>query len=167
MSTASRDGTPCLVPLSFVWHGERLVMATRKNNPTARNLAANGACRVALGPTRDVVLLESTAEVLASDALPEDTGAAFAAKLGWDPRGRDAWVFLSFRPHRILAWREVNELPERELMRDGVWRVQAASFGSARGRCARNRPLRDDRGHGESSTAPASAHDRVSRRRRP
>ncbi|AOP49000.1 pyridoxamine 5'-phosphate oxidase family protein [Streptomyces lydicus] len=123
VSTASPEGAPYLMPLSFVWHDDRLVMATRKNNPTARNLAADGACWVALGPTRDVVLIESTAEVLASDALPDDTGAAFVAKLGWDPRGRAAWVFLSFRPRRVLAWREANELPERELMRDGVWRV--------------------------------------------
>ncbi|MEU9502993.1 hypothetical protein [Streptomyces sp. NPDC048196] len=78
---------------------------------------------MALGPTRDVVLMESTAETVASDALPDDMGKAFAEKLGWDPRGREAWVFLVFRPRRILVWREVNELAERELMRDGVWRV--------------------------------------------
>ncbi|WP_030417266.1 pyridoxamine 5'-phosphate oxidase family protein [Streptomyces sp. NRRL S-1448] len=123
ISSASADGTPYLVPLSFVWHDERLVMATKKNNPTARNLRANGACWVALGPTRDVVLMESTAETVASDALPDDMGKAFAEKLGWDPRGREAWVFLVFRPRRILVWREVNELARRELMRDGVWRV--------------------------------------------
>lgn len=123
VSSSSGEGVPCLVPLSFVWHDGRLVMATKKNNPTARNLAANGACWVALGPTRDVVLIESTAECVASNALPDDVGAAFAQKLGWDPRGRDAWVFLSFRPRRLLAWREENELAGRELMRDGVWRV--------------------------------------------
>ncbi|WP_030810083.1 pyridoxamine 5'-phosphate oxidase family protein [Streptomyces sp. NRRL S-337] len=123
ISSASADGTPYLVPLSFVWHDERLVMATKKNNPTARNLRANGACWVALGPTRDVVLIESTAETVASDALPDDMGKAFAEKLGWDPRGREAWVFLAFRPRRILVWREENELAGRELMRDGVWRV--------------------------------------------
>ncbi|MFF4290505.1 pyridoxamine 5'-phosphate oxidase family protein [Streptomyces sp. NPDC001633] len=123
ISSASVDGTPYLVPLSFVWHDERLVMATKKNNPTARNLRANGACWVALGPTRDVVLMESTAETVASDALPDDMGKAFAEKLGWDPRGREAWVFLVFRPRRVLVWREVNELAGRELMRDGVWRV--------------------------------------------
>ncbi|WP_310726442.1 pyridoxamine 5'-phosphate oxidase family protein [Streptomyces sp. N2A] len=123
ISSGSADGTPYLVPLSFVWHDERLVMATKKNNPTARNLRANGACWVALGPTRDVVLIESTAETVASDALPDDMGKAFAEKLGWDPRGREAWVFLVFRPRRILVWREVNELAGRELMRDGVWRV--------------------------------------------
>ena len=31
------------------------------------------------------------------------------------------WFRIS--PCRIQAWREVNELPERELMRDGRWLV--------------------------------------------
>ncbi|MGW2631031.1 pyridoxamine 5'-phosphate oxidase family protein [Streptomyces chattanoogensis] len=123
VSSASADGAPCLVPLSFVWHGGRLLMATKSTNPTAHNLQGNGACRIALGPTRDVVLLDCTAQVIASDALPDAAGEAFAEKLGWDPRGRSAWVFLAFRPQRVLAWREENELAARELMRDGVWVV--------------------------------------------
>ncbi|MFC9883279.1 pyridoxamine 5'-phosphate oxidase family protein [Streptomyces libani] len=123
VSSASGEGPPRLVPLSFVWHDERLWMATKAKNPTVRNLRAQDECWVALGPTRDVVLIESTAEVIASDGLPDDTGDAFVKKLGWDPRGRDTWVFLAFRPRRMLVWREENELAERELMRDGVWRV--------------------------------------------
>jgi hypothetical protein len=31
------------------------------------------------------------------------------------------WFRIS--PRRIQAWREVNELPDRELMRDGRWLV--------------------------------------------
>ncbi|MEW9515518.1 hypothetical protein [Streptomyces tubercidicus] len=69
------------------------------------------------------MLIESTAEVIASDGLPDDTGEALARKLGWDPRGREARVFLAFRPLRMLVWREENEPAERELMRDGAWRV--------------------------------------------
>ncbi|WP_406707987.1 hypothetical protein [Streptomyces halobius] len=34
VSSASGDGTPCLVPLSFVWHGERLLMATKASAGT-------------------------------------------------------------------------------------------------------------------------------------
>ncbi|MEV0371133.1 pyridoxamine 5'-phosphate oxidase family protein [Streptomyces sp. NPDC050636] len=123
VSSASSDGTPCLVPLSFLWHGDRLLMATKAANPTARNLKARGDCWVAMGPTRDVVLVQSTAEVIGSSDLPADAGDAFAQKLGWDPRGRSAWVFLEFRPHRVLAWREENELAGRELMKEGVWAV--------------------------------------------
>ena len=31
------------------------------------------------------------------------------------------WIRIS--PRRIQAWREVNEMPDRELMRDGRWLV--------------------------------------------
>ncbi|WP_438485137.1 pyridoxamine 5'-phosphate oxidase family protein [Streptomyces sp. S186] len=123
VSSASADGAPTLVPLSFVWHDERLVMSTKGTNPTARNLAARPESRVALGTTRDVVLADCTVEVLANDALPQDAADALAAKLGWNPRGYASWVFLRFTPHRLLVWREENELAGRVLMRDGVWRV--------------------------------------------
>ncbi|KUL36986.1 pyridoxamine 5'-phosphate oxidase [Streptomyces sp. NRRL F-4489] len=123
VSSVSDDGTPALVPLSFVWYGERLLMATKRRNPTARNLAARPESRVALGTTRDVVLAHCTTEVLACDTLPRDAADAFAAKLGWDPYGRATWVYLRFTPRRLLVWREANELPGRELMRDGSWIV--------------------------------------------
>jgi hypothetical protein len=36
------------------------------------------------------------------------------------------WFRIS--PRRIQAWREVNELPDRELMRDGRWLVEAGQI---------------------------------------
>lgn len=123
VSTASPDGVPCLVPLSFVWHDGALLLSTRATTPTARNLRRSPECRIALGYTRDVVLIDGRAEVIASDALPVDAGTAFARTLGWDPRGRRPWVFLRVRPRRVRAWREENELAEREVMRDGEWVV--------------------------------------------
>jgi len=123
VSTVNPDGSPCLVPLSFVWHGGALLMSTKASRPTARNLRTGGRVRVALGHTRDVVLIDARAEVVPSDRLPDAEGDAFVGKLGWDPRGRGAWVFLRLLPERLLAWREENELADRELMRDGVWVV--------------------------------------------
>lgn len=35
VATASADGVPTLVPLSFVWDRGTLLMATRRTNPTA------------------------------------------------------------------------------------------------------------------------------------
>ncbi len=123
VSTASRSGETCLVPLSFLWHDGALVMTTRTTNPTAVNVAETGLATIALGHTRDVVLIEARAEALASDALPTATGDAFATKLNWDTRGRPRWCFLLFRPRTIRAWREVNELAGRLLMEDGAWLV--------------------------------------------
>lgn len=123
VSTAAPDGTPYLVPLSFVWYEQCLLMCTKASNPTAHNLTVNGRCWIALGHTRDVVLVESTAEPLTVDELPDGAGDAFVGKLRWDPRGNPNVVFLRFRPRRVSAWREENELAGRELMRDGVWLV--------------------------------------------
>ncbi|RKN11915.1 pyridoxamine 5'-phosphate oxidase family protein [Streptomyces radicis] len=126
VATADAAGEPCLVPLSFVWHGGALVMTTRAANPTAVNAAASGRAVVSLGHTRDVVLIDARVEVVADGALGEAEGEAFVAKLAWDTRGRPGWVFLRFHPRAIRAWREVNELPGRQLMANGVWLVQGA-----------------------------------------
>ncbi|MEV7401194.1 pyridoxamine 5'-phosphate oxidase family protein [Streptomyces sp. NPDC091267] len=121
VSTASADGVPTLVPLSFVWDHGTLLMATRRTNPTAVNVTPSGQARIAVGHTRDVVLIEATAEVIEGTDLPEDSGDAFATKLDWDLRGRSTWVYLRFTPYAVRAWREENELAGRELMADGRW----------------------------------------------
>ncbi|MEU9864088.1 pyridoxamine 5'-phosphate oxidase family protein [Streptomyces sp. NPDC047971] len=132
-ATASAHGEPCLVPLSFVWDtGDApdgradegtLLLCTRRNNPTARNLTPSGEVRLSLGHTRDVVLIEGTAEKVEGSELPTSSADAFAAKLAWDPRDRPEWVYLRITPRSVKSWREVNELAERELMRDGTWLV--------------------------------------------
>jgi hypothetical protein len=57
VASASADGAPYLVPLSF-WDGEALLMATPTDSPTGRNLAATRAVRLGLGHTRDVSMIE-------------------------------------------------------------------------------------------------------------
>ncbi|MEE1810243.1 pyridoxamine 5'-phosphate oxidase family protein [Streptomyces sp. BE133] len=135
VASASADGAPYLVPLSFDWDGESLLIATPTDSPTGRNLAATRTVRLGLGHTRDVSMIEGEVEVLEIDALPAAAGDRFAARTGFAPspssqprssRGdpiAQATPYRWFRisPRRIQAWREVNELPDRELMRDGRW----------------------------------------------
>lgn len=121
VSTASADGVPTLVPLWFVWHEGTLLMATRRTNPTAVNVTPAGQARIALGHTRDVVIIEATAEVVEGTDLSTAAGDAFATKFAWDLRGRSSWVYLRFTPYAVRAWRGVNEQPGRELMADGHW----------------------------------------------
>src|SRR5215813_11228633 len=71
VASASADGAPYLVPLSFDWDGEALLIATPANSPTGRNLAATRTVRLGLGETRDVTMVEGDVEVLAIDALPQ------------------------------------------------------------------------------------------------
>jgi hypothetical protein len=124
VATASEDGGPYLVPLSFDWDGEALLVATPTDSPTGRNLAGTRTVRLALGHTRDVAMIDGEVEILEIDALPQQQGDRFAARAGFDPRAEGTqfrWFRIS--PRRIQAWREVNELPGRALMRDGRWLV--------------------------------------------
>jgi hypothetical protein len=124
VASASPAGTPYLVPLSFDWDGAVLVIATPTDSPTGRNLAAGRVVRLALGPTRDVSVIDGEVDVLTIDALPQERGDRFAVRTGFDPRALAtpySWFLVS--PRRIQAWREEDELPGRELMRDGQWLV--------------------------------------------
>ena len=118
----AKGGTPWLIPLSFLWDGSSLLVATPSASTTSRNLLATGNVRVGIGPTRDVILIEGTATALEATGISEEVAAAFAVKTGFDPR-REANPYLYFRilPRRIQAWREENELKDRTLMRDGTW----------------------------------------------
>ena len=126
VASASADGAPYLVPLSFDWDGKALLMATPADSPTGRNLAATRTVRLGLGHTRDVSMIEGDVEVLEIDALPRERGDRFAARTGFDPRTLTTlyrWFRIS--PRRIQAWREENELSDRELMRDGRWLIES------------------------------------------
>jgi len=122
VATASVDGAPYLVPLSFDWDGEALFLATPTNSPTGRNLAATRSVRLGLGYTRDVAMIDGQVEVFEIDALPRERGDRFAERTGFDPRlEANRYRWFRILPRRIQAWRESNELAERDLMRDGRW----------------------------------------------
>jgi hypothetical protein len=122
VASAGADG-PYLVPLSFLWDGSTFLLSTALATPTARNLLADPGVRLGIGATRDVVLVVGTvAEVVPPADLPADTGDAFAAKTGFDPRTlRSPYGYFRVVPQRIQAWREEDELRGRDLMVDGVW----------------------------------------------
>ncbi|WP_409467379.1 pyridoxamine 5'-phosphate oxidase family protein [Streptomyces sp. HC307] len=124
VATASADGAPYLVPLSFDWDGEALLVATPAGSLTGRNLADTRTTRLALGHTRDVIMIEGEVEVLEIDGLPQQQGDRFVARTGFDPRAlATPYRWFRITPRRIQAWREENELRDRELMRDGRWLV--------------------------------------------
>ncbi|MGO4597806.1 pyridoxamine 5'-phosphate oxidase family protein [Terrabacter sp. 2RAF25] len=124
VASASADGTPYLVPLSFDWDGSAVLIATPADSQTGRNLAATRTVRLGLGETRDVTMVEGDVEVLEIGELGEQEGDRFAARAGFDPRLQTTpyrWFRIS--PRRVQAWREADELTGRELMRDGRWLV--------------------------------------------
>ncbi|WP_030607257.1 pyridoxamine 5'-phosphate oxidase family protein [Streptomyces fulvoviolaceus] len=118
------SGVPYLVPLSFVWDGSALLLATPAASPTGRNLKTTGKARLGVGTTRDVVMIEGTADTLTADGLAEGEADHFAATTGFDPRElATPYLYFRVRPLRVQAWREANEIAGRELMRDGEWLI--------------------------------------------
>lgn len=117
-------GEPALVPLSLCWDGEVVTMTTAAAAPTARNATSSRRARLAVGSTRDVVMIDGEVEVLPVADAPDSVAAAFVERTGWNPADDDGeWVYLRIRPRRIQAWREADEIDGRTIMRDGSWLV--------------------------------------------
>jgi hypothetical protein len=138
-ASAGGDGSAQahLVPLSLAWIDDRVVLALEGTSRTARNITAHGTARLALGPTRDVVMIDAVLERVVpttgdgdaggpADGDPDGSarlGEGYAAQADWDPRGSAGYVFLVLRPERVQAWRDEAEIPGRTLMRSGDWLV--------------------------------------------
>lgn len=125
VATADARGEVCQVPLSFAWDGSVLVFSTPSGSVTGRNLAASGRERIALGGTRDVVLIEGGVRTYTQGEVPAGFADAFADKLAWDPRkgtsSTGEYAYFIVTPVRVQSWCEANELNGRTLMRDGAW----------------------------------------------
>ena len=122
VASASASGSAYLIPLSFYWDGSTLTVATVKSSQTARNLTRAGRARMAIGPTRDVVILEGTLEIILEADVDDKLGSSFASATGFDPRQSDPeYVYIRMKLQKVQAWREENELAGRDIMKDGEW----------------------------------------------
>jgi hypothetical protein len=122
LASSGSPGGVHLVPLSYLWDGTAFLVSTPRDSVTGRNLLADGRVRLSLGSTRDVVMVDGTAEPVDTDDLGQARGDAFAGRTGFDPRALDEpYQYFLIRPRRVQAWREENELRGRVLMRDGRW----------------------------------------------
>jgi len=132
VASASGEGDAYLVPLSFYWDGARLILATPANSRTARNLRRAGEARLALGPTRDVVILEGPVAFIACGVIDDALTTAHAQKTGFNPRQIvEEYVYIQVIPQMIQAWREADELAGRFVMRDGRWLAGDGGSGGA------------------------------------
>ena len=63
IATASGAGKPYLVPLSFYWSGDAMVVTTTRSSQTGRNFDRTGRARAAIGQTRgQVVVIDALVE---------------------------------------------------------------------------------------------------------
>ncbi len=125
VATASSDGQAYLVPLSIGWTGESIVLVTDARSVTAKNLLGASRSRLAVGGTRDVVMID--AELIGDHAMsnaPALLVEAFVSQSGWDPRNDSnaaGYRLFELRPVQLQAWREANEIAGRTLMRNASW----------------------------------------------
>lgn len=122
VATADDRGIAHLVPLSLCWHDDMVVVAVEARSRTARNASASGQARLALGPTRDVVMIDAKASVIARQDAGSAIIGSYRGRTGWEP-GSDGgdWVYVLLKPTRIQVWRDVDEIAGRTVMDDGTW----------------------------------------------
>ena len=125
VATATAEGDAHLVPLSLAWDGDRVLLAIERRSKTYANLERHRRARLALGPERDVVMLDAVVvSFIDAGRAPNAIADTYATQADWDPRDDpDDYVYIVLVPERIQAWREANELKGRTLMRHGQWLV--------------------------------------------
>jgi hypothetical protein len=87
------------------------------------NVTANRRVRLALGETRDVVVIDADLlETVSTAEAPANLAESYSAQAGWDPRTDSGdYIYLVLAPERIEVWREGEDLAGRTVMRNGSW----------------------------------------------
>jgi Pyridoxamine 5'-phosphate oxidase len=124
IATASRTGKPYLVPLSFYWDSEAMIVTTTRSSRTGRNFAETGRVRAAIGRTRgQVVVIDARVEEMpVGDNVERED--AYVRATDFDPRPWNVgYTFFRLIPERIQAWRgdDAEELRDKDLMQNGVF----------------------------------------------
>jgi hypothetical protein len=123
VASASPTGGVHLVPVTHTWNGSQHVLTTEPRSRTVANVMATPRVRLALGETRDVVMVDAVLiEAVPAAEAPAMVAEGYASQAGWDPRTDSGdYVYLVFRPERIQVWREDEDLAGRTVMRSGAW----------------------------------------------
>jgi hypothetical protein len=125
VASASPSGDVHLVPVTHTWNGSQIVLATGPTARTVSNMTANPRARLAVGESRDVVMIDAVlVEAVPASEVPRALAEGYSAQAGWDPRTDPGnYVYLVLRPERIQVWREGENPAGRTVMRGGKWVV--------------------------------------------
>jgi hypothetical protein len=121
VASANEEAEAYLIPLSFAWTGEQFILATPASSITARNLLRAGRVRMAIGPTRDVSIVEGDVEQI-SPAMNDPIWDVHAQGAGFDARQASTpFALLIITPNHVQTWRNPAELESRDVMLGGQW----------------------------------------------
>jgi general stress protein 26 len=125
VASTSLTGVVHLVPVTHTWNGSQIVLATGPLSRTVANVTANPRVRLALGETRDVVMIDAVlVETITTSEASAVLAEGYAAQAGWGPQTDSAdYVYLVFEPERIQVWTEAEDPAGRTIMRGGQWLV--------------------------------------------
>jgi general stress protein 26 len=125
IASASPTGVVHLVPVTSTWNGSQIVLATGPKSRTVANVTANPRVRLALGDTRDVVMIDAVlVEAVPESEATKPLADGYATQAGWDPRtDSNDYVYLLFELERVQVWREAEDSAGRTVMRNGAWLV--------------------------------------------
>jgi len=123
LATADAGTGAHVIAVSACWTGDALLIATRGDSPTARNLAATGSATLALGTPDDAVLVDlALTERRASGGAAGELGSTFMRAMGWDPAHEPgSWDYFLLTPRRIQAYRGYSDRRGSTIMREGRW----------------------------------------------
>ena len=123
LATAAGDTGPHVIAVSACWTGGALLIATRGDSPTARNLAATSSATLALGTPADSVLVDvELVERRSSGEAAGELGTTFVGAMGWDPADEPgSWDYFLLKPRRIQAYRGYGDRQGSTIMREGRW----------------------------------------------
>jgi hypothetical protein len=101
VASASHAGAVHLVPVTHTWNGSQVVLATEPTSITVANVTDNPQVRLALGETRDVVMIDAilmeSVPTLEAKQDPLDLG-----RVDIGPTGRIS-AFLRSRTNNLAA----------------------------------------------------------------
>ena len=123
LATAGAASGAHVIAVSACWTDGALLIATRADSPTARNLAESGSATLALGTPTDATLVEVTlVERRPSGGGGGELGATFTREMGWDPADEPgSWDYFLLAPRRIQAYRGYGDRQGSTIMREGRW----------------------------------------------
>lgn len=122
VATADDRAVAHIVPLSLCWHGNEVIVAVETRSRTARNALASGQARLALGSTRDVVMIDAVASVVPCSGTDAAVVEAYRTRTGWDPATEEGeYAYILLRPQTVQVWCDVEEIKGRTVMRDRTW----------------------------------------------